>query len=199
MGTISMADALFSRTRQRVLDVLYGHPDRSFFATEIFTRVGAGRGAVQRELERLVESALVVVTSVGNQRHYRANRQSPIFPELRSIVLKTTGLADPLRAALAPLRKKIELALIYGSVASGKDHAGSDVDLLVVAADVTLEQLYSRLDRAEKALGRAVHPTLLTPEEFRVRRENGSPFVTKLLSRPTIPLIGTLDDERAAR
>jgi predicted nucleotidyltransferase len=202
MGTIvpevgtskSLADALFSSTQQRVLGLLYGFPDRSFFATEIFQRAGSGRGSVQRELERLVDSGLAVMTRVGNQKHYRANRDAPIFPELRSIILKTSGLAEPLRAALAPLAKKIDLAWIYGSVARGEAHAGSDVDLLVVARDVTLAQLYTRLLRAEKAIGRKINPTLLTPAEFRRRRAEGNSFLEKLLSADRILLIGSAND-----
>jgi predicted nucleotidyltransferase len=202
MGTIvpevgtskSLADELFSCTQQRVLGLLYGFPERSFFATEIFQRAGSGRGSVQRELERLVDSGLAVMTRVGNQKHYRANRDAPIFPELRSIILKTSGLAEPLRAALAPLAKKIDLAWIYGSVARGEAHAGSDVDLLVVARDVTLAQLYTRLLRAEKAIGRKINPTLLTPAEFRRRRAEGNPFLEKLLSADRILLIGSAND-----
>jgi predicted nucleotidyltransferase/transcriptional regulator with XRE-family HTH domain len=190
----SLADALFSATQQRVLGLLYGHPDRSFFATEIFERVGSGRGTVQRELERLVDSGLAVMTRVGNQKHYRANREAPIFSELRSIVLKTSGLAEPLREALAPLAKKIELALVYGSVARGDAHAGSDVDLLVVARDLTLAQLYTRLLGAEKATGRKINPTLLTPVEFCDRRAEGNPFLKKVLSGDTIALIGSAHD-----
>ena len=194
----SVADALFSRTQQRVLGVLYGSPERSFFATEIFERAGSGRGTVQRELERLVDSGLVLLSPVGNQKHYRANREAPIFAELRSIILKTSGLAEPLRDALSPLAKKIELALVYGSVARGEAHAGSDVDLLVVARELTLEQLYSRLARAEETIGRTIRPTLLTPAEFMRRHADHNPFLRKILSGDTIALIGSVDAETAA-
>src|SRR5260370_23555768 len=132
MGTVSMqqpqrtsiADALFSRTRQRVLGILFGQPERSFFATEIFRRAGTGRGTVQRELERLVGSGLVTVRPVGNQKHYQANAAAPVFEELRSLVLKTSGPAGPLRESFKPLPPKIDVALIYGSVAPRGVHAG---------------------------------------------------------------------------
>jgi len=202
MGTalrLSLSDALFTQTQQRVLGLLYGHPEESFFATEIFRRTGGGRGTVQRELERLVRSGLVLVTPIGNQRHYRANQASPIFRELRSIIVKTSGVAEPLRDALTPIARKIDLALIYGSIARGQAHAGSDVDLLVVAADLTLEQLFSRIARAERAVSRKINPTLLTPEEFTRRRHNGNPFLTKVLSGKVIPLIGSIDVKTAAR
>lgn len=195
----SLADALFSRTRQRVLGVLFSEPERSFFASEIFRLTRSGRGAVQRELQRLTESGLAEVTRVGNQKHYRANPQSPLFPELRSIVLKTSGLADPLRKALAPLAKKIHRALIYGSVARGEAHSRSDVDLLVVAEDLTLEDLFGRIQPIETILGRKINPTLLTPEELQRRRSSGNPFLRKVLSGPTIPLIGDDNVEAGSR
>jgi len=190
---ISLATALFSRTQQRVLGLLYGNPERSYFATEIFEQAGAGRGTVQRELERLGNSGLATVTRIGNQKHYRANPDTPIFSELSSIILKTSGLAEPLRDSLAPLAGKIDLALIYGSVARGEAHGGSDVYLLVVASGLTLERLFSRLERAERTIGRKISPTLLTPDEFRSRRRDGNSFLKKVLSGKTIPLIGSVD------
>jgi predicted nucleotidyltransferase len=193
----SIADALFSRTQQRVLGLLYAHAERSFYATEIFERSGSGRGAAQRELARLVDSGLVVMSTVGNQTHYQANPQNPIFPELRSIIVKTSGVAEPLRIALASVAKKIDLAFVYGSVARGDAHASSDVDLLIVARDLTLEQLYTRLEPAEVAIGRKVHPTLLTPAEYRQRLRNGNPFLTKVMAGEVIPLIGNIDGESA--
>ena len=186
----SLGNALFSTTQQRVLGLLFAQPERSFFANDIIRRTGAGSGSVQRELSRLTESGLVNVTSVGNQKHYRANDAAPIFRELRGIILKTTGLAEPLRAALKPLSSRIDLAIIFGSVARGEDHAGSDVDLLVVADELTLETLFSRLAPVEKALGRHISPTLYTPDEFRRRRETSNPFLTKVLAGEQIVLIG---------
>jgi len=123
---------------------------------------------------------------------------SPIFDELRSIFLKTSGLADPIRDALKPLASKIELAFIYGSVARNEAHAGSDVDLMVVACDVTLEKLFARLAPAEGLLARRINPTLYTPEEFR-KRVRTNPFVQKVISGPTISLIGTIDAQEGAR
>ena len=194
----SLSDALFSKTQQRVLGLVFGHPDRSFFAREIIARAGGGTGAVQRELSRLVDSGLVTVRSIGNQRHYQANRDSPVFTELRGLITKTIGVAEPLRAALAPLSDRIDLALLYGSVAKGEDRADSDIDLLVVANDVTLEELFERLAPLEKKLERRVNPTLYKPAEFRRRRESRNPFVVKVLAGETILLIGNEDAARAA-
>lgn len=188
-----LAKALFTKTQQRVLSLFFGQPERTFFKQELIDRAGSGSGAVQRELARLVESGLVTVTRIGSQKHYQANRAAPIFEELRGIVTKTVGLADPLGAALRPLRKRIELALIYGSVAKGEDRAPSDVDVLVVADDLTLEDLFSRLGPVEGKLGRKINPTLYTPEEFARRRRNGNAFVRKVLAAQHIVLIGSED------
>lgn len=192
-GGTSIADALLTKTQQRVLLLFFGQPDRSFFKQELIDRAESGSGAVQRELARLVDSGLVTVSRIGSQKHYQANVEAPVFEELRGIVTKTIGLADPLRAALGPLAKRIDLALVYGSVAKGNDRAQSDIDLLVVGNGVTLEDLFTRLGPVEKRLGRTISPTLYTHEEFVRRRRAGNAFLQKVLGGEHIVLIGTED------
>lgn len=191
----SLADALFSSTQQRVLGLLFGQPQQSFFANEIIARLGAGTGAVQRELKKLAGSGLVTVSRVGNQKHYQANPASPIFAELCALVRKTVGLAEPLRQALEPQRQAIKLALVYGSVAKGQETAVSDVDLLLVSDTLTLEAVYRLLADAEQALTRKINPTLYNLEEYRRRLGKGSPFLKRVLAGDTLVLIGTLPDE----
>ncbi len=188
-----LADALFGRARQRVLGLLYGQPERSFFATELIALARSGSGAVQRELSRLSESGLVTVVPVGRQRRYRANVDAPIFEELRGIVVKTVGLDGPLRAALEAFGSRLRLALVFGSVAKERDRASSDIDLLVVSDDLTLEKLYRALVPVEAQLGRSVQPTLYTSAEFRQRRSNASSFVHRVLDGPHRVLIGSVD------
>src|SRR5205807_6684818 len=130
-------EALFGKTQRQVLGLLFADPERSYFANEIVRLAGSGSGAVHRELAVLEAAGLVSATRVGNQKHYRANRASPIFEELRGIVVKTFGVADVLRGALAPLAAKIRSAFIYGSVAKGNDTATSDIDLMVISDAVT--------------------------------------------------------------
>lgn len=189
-----MADALFSTTQQRVLGLLFGQPDRSFFTNELIGLAGAGSGAVQRELQRLAESGLVTVTRVGNQKHYQANRAAPIFEELHALVVKILGPAEALRDALAQLGECVRLALLYGSVAGGSDHAHSDIDLLIVSDALTLEAVYAVLRPAEERLGRNVSPTLYTTAEFRDRRERGNPFLARVLAGESILLTEDRDD-----
>jgi predicted nucleotidyltransferase len=176
-----LADALFTATQQRVLVLLFGQPERSFFATELIHLARAGRGAVQRELKRLVESGLVTVSRVGNQKHYQANRSSPVFEELRNLVRKTVGLHEPIREALKPLSDRIRLAALYGSVAKHTDMAMSDIDLLVVSNALTLEELYATLAAVEGKLARRINPTLYTSREFDRRRKSGNAFLERVL------------------
>jgi predicted nucleotidyltransferase len=194
VGRRGLSDALFSKTQQRVLGLFFGQPDRQFFLQELINLSGSGSGAVQREVATLVDSGLVEVTQFGAQKFYRAHRAAPIFDELRAIVMKTVGLADPLRAALRPLGKRITLAFVFGSVAKGTDRAQSDIDLLVVGDNLTLEQLFSRLASAERKLGRTISPTLYTRAEYRSRIETRNTFLQKVRSGERILLIGSEDD-----
>lgn len=196
---VGIADALFTTTQQRVLRFLFGQPSRSFFASELIRLTGSGSGAVQRELHRLASSGLVTVTWIGNQKHYQANADSPVFNELCILVRRTVAISDPIRAALAPLAENISLALIFGSVAKGVDSADSDIDLLVVADNLSLESLYSVLNRAETTLDRRIGPTLYTNEEYQSRLASGNPFLNRVLESEFQVLIGNPDDASKAR
>jgi predicted nucleotidyltransferase len=189
-----LADALFTRGQQRVLGILFSEPDRSFPVTEIIALAGVGTGAVHRELARLVSSGLVVVTPVGKQRRYQANRETSVFPELHGLVLKTVGLAEPLRRALAPLAGQIQVAFVYGSVAKGTDTAGSDIDLMIISDDVSYAETFAALQKAETAIGRPVSPNILTLFEWRERRAQESHFVGKVAVQPKLFVIGSEDD-----
>jgi predicted nucleotidyltransferase len=194
MDSSGLADALFSRVQQRVLALLYGQPDRSFYASEIIRLANSGTGAVQRELLRLVDSGLVTVTKVGNQNHYRANRNSPIFAELQAIVLKTVGLILPLREALARYSKKITAAFVYGSVAKRRDTARSDIDVMVVADRLTYRDLYSALQGAEAKLGRSVNPELMSIADWKRKLDQGNSFVAKINAQPKLFIYGSQHD-----
>ena len=194
-GRTGVADALFTTTQQRVLSLLFGRPSRSFFASELIELTGSGSGAVHRELKRLVSSGLVTVTRLGRQKHHSANPDSPVFAELRGLVLKTVGLAEPIRDALAPLVDRISLALVFGSVAKGTATADSDIDLLVVGDDLTLETLYAALLPAETVLARQISPTLYTTGEFAERRAAGNAFLRRVLAGDHLLLAGALEDQ----
>jgi predicted nucleotidyltransferase len=134
---------------------------------------------------------------IGRQKHYQANRNSPVFQEVRGIVLKTFGLADVLRAALAPSSDTIRAAFIYGSVAKGTDSASSDIDVMVVADGMTYSGVFETFAAAEEMLGRKVNPTLYSPEEFSKKLRGDNHFVTRVINQPKIMLIGDENDLHA--
>lgn len=190
-ATRSVADALFSRTQQRVFSLMFGQPERAFATSELIALASSGSGAVQRELQRLVDSKLVTSTATGRQKRYRANSASPIFEELRSIVEKTAGVPEQLRVALAPLGSRIQFALLYGSVAKETDTAASDIDVLLVSDELALDEVFVALQGAEQRLGRRVSPTLYASEEFLSRRRAGQPFLRRVLEGKHVVLIGS--------
>ncbi len=185
-----LADALFPKVRQRVLAVLFGTPDRSFYANEVIALAQSGTGAVQRELAGLSEAGLLTVRKQGNQKHYQANAGAPVFAELRGLVLKTMGLADVLRTALAPLAAQVDAAFIYGSVARQQDTAHSDVDVMIVSSTLGYGEVFGALESATLSLGRKVNPTLYTAADWTKRMEQDSAFVTRVWQQPKIWLLG---------
>lgn len=189
-----LADALFSGTRQKVLRLLFTRQDGDFSIKELIEQAEAGSGAVQRELARLVDSGLVQVNRQGRQKRYIANPDSPVYPELSSLVSKLLGPEQQVEDALKPIIDRIELALIYGSVAKRTDHANSDIDLMLVSDALTLEQVFEALEAAEVNLSRTINPTLYKREEFKKRRANKNPFLRKVLEGQYILLKGSINE-----
>jgi predicted nucleotidyltransferase len=190
----SLADALFTKTQQRVLRVLFGQPDRSFYASELIRDAGTGSGAAQRELARLEHGGLIVARRIGNQKHYQANAESPLFAELRNIVLKTVGLAEPLRDALKPVASDIRAAFVYGSVAKATDQAASDIDLMVVSDSLSYGDVFGALDKVSRSLGRHVNPTVYSAAEFSKRAKDENAFITRVLEGAKLWVIGSEND-----
>jgi predicted nucleotidyltransferase len=173
---------------------LFGQPERSFYASELIRRAKTGSGAAQRELARLEKSGVITARYVGHQKHYQANPDSPLFAELRAIILKTVGLAEPLRNGLAPIAARIQAAFVYGSVAKERDRSRSDIDLMVVSDSLTYGEVFEALERVSRNLGRPVNPTVYSPAEFsrRVRARNN--FLTRVLEQPRVWVIGSEHD-----
>jgi predicted nucleotidyltransferase len=185
-----IADALFSKVRQRVLSVLFGAPDRSFYTNELIGLVQSGSGAVQRELTDLADAGLLTVRKQGNQKHFQANAASPVFAEMRGLVLKTMGLADVLRAALAPLATQIGQAFVFGSIAKQQDTAESDVDLLVVSDTLGYGDVFAAVEGATHTLGRTINPALYSVADFHARLQGDNAFIQRVMEQPKIWLIG---------
>ena len=194
MGTTietSLSSALFSNVQKRVLGLIFGQPERSFYTSEIMRNVRSGTGAVERELTRLKDSGLVSVQRIGNQKHYRANPDSPIFEELKSLVMKTVALTEPIRESLEPIAKTIDTAFIYGSFAKGTDTAASDIDLMVIGDNLDYAGLYSAALDAETKLGRKVSPNLLSRKDWIKKANDPGSFVSKVQKLPKIFVIGS--------
>ena len=188
---LGIGDALFTKAQQKVLALFYGQPERSFYLNEVVRIADMGRGVISRELNKLTQAGLLVVSKQGNQNHYQANAESPIFNELVNIVKKTFGITGVLQVALASLLPKIEQAFIYGSVAKGEEHAGSDVDVMLVGDDLSYSEVMELLDPVEQQLQRTVNPTLYSPAEFEQRLAEGHNFLTKVMALPRIDLLSS--------
>lgn len=195
--SIGLADALFTTGQQRVLGLLFGQPQRSFTVSDIIATTGAGSGAAQREVAKLLAGGLLTVRPVGNQKHYQANAAAPIHGELVSIIRKTVGLAEPLREALAPLADKITAAFVYGSVAKHSDTATSDIDLMVLSDSLTYADVVGTLGPLIEQLGREINPTLYSRAELAKRVKQESAFVARVLEQPKLWVIGGESDFRA--
>lgn len=169
MGTGSaLSNTLFGHTRGAVLSVLYGHVGEGFYLRQLARRTDISLGPVQREIRQLVDVGLVSRKIVGTQTLYSANQESPVFAEIKSLVTKTVGMHDVLRTALDPLRKKINLAFVYGSVARSGETERSDVDLMVVGK-VDFSIVVEKLADAQKRLNREINPTVFSVREFRAK------------------------------
>lgn len=191
---MGLADALFSPVQQRVLGLLFGQPRRRFQSAEVIRLARSGTGAVHRCLTQLAEVGLVTVTRSGNQKHYQANRASPVFPELHRLIVKTVGIAGPLRRALDPKARKIHAAFVYGSVAKRTETARSDIDLMVITDALTYPDVFQAVQSAERVLARSVNPNVMTLAEWRAKRAKGGSFAARVAHGPRLFVIGSDDD-----
>lgn len=196
MDSEPLAELLFPKARRAVLGLLLSHPDRAFYLREIVNLTGLGIGHLQREFERLTAAGILRRFEQGRHVYFQADEACPIHSELRGIVRKTVGVGDELRRALTGLKDRIRLAFVFGSVARGTENSASDVDLLIVG-DVTLAAAVAAIHESESVLQRPVNPTVYSVQEFAAKRAAGQHFVTKVMSREKLWLIGD-DDELAA-
>lgn len=192
--TFSISDALFSKVQQRVMALLFGQPERSFYTSEIIRHVDSGVGAVDRELRRLHRSGLVSLKRVGNQKHYRANKQAPVFDELRGLLEKTVNVTAPLRKSFEPYANGIHSAFVFGSVAKGSDTADSDVDILVIGDDLNYSDLYTAAQEAELMLKRPVRPLFMSSHDWRRRASDEGSVLNKISQSPKLFFIGSEDE-----
>ncbi len=196
---MSLKDAVFTDSQAKVYLWIFGQPERSYHLSELRRLTGLGSASLQREINRLVVAGLANSTLKGNQRQISANRQSPLFKELSDLTRKIMGAAALLTEALLPIKRKIEVAFLYGSVAKQSDHAESDIDIMMIGSDLTLGEVLEQLLPVEEMLCRKVNLTCYTVGEFKKRLSDTDSFVNKVLSQPIIQLFGNTDDFRSAQ
>lgn len=189
MQASNIGNALFTKTQQSLLGLLFGKPQRSFYLNEIVRETAMGKGAVTRELAKLTAAGILTVQKQGNQNHYQANSSSPIFNELKQIVLKTFGVKGVLQQGLASLLADVEQAFVYGSVASGEENDGSDIDLMLIGNDISYSEVMEKLEPLEEQLHRPINPTIYTPKEFSERLAGGQNFLSKVMAQSRIDLL----------
>jgi predicted nucleotidyltransferase len=185
-----LSDLLLPGYRRRVLEILLLHPDEALHGREIARRTGLPAGTLNRELARLAEAGLLRRERRGNQLLYSAQRACPVFEELASILRKTSGVADVLATALLPARERIRAAFVYGSLAQGRERAGSDVDLIVVG-DLGFADAVKLLHPAQGTLGREIVPRVYSAREWKHKRRAPDAFLRDVLGKPRIFVIGT--------
>ena len=186
-------DALLPKTRQGILAATLVQPEKSWYASELALRLGVPSSSLQRELHDLSEAGILRTHRQGRMVYYQANRDSPVFPDLRGLLLKTAGLVDVLAQALKPVAAKVATAFVYGSIAAGSEESDSDIDLMVVG-QVAPEDLSLPLRRARESLGREINPTVYTSVEFDRKRAANDPFLKQVLDKPRLVVLGNKDE-----
>ena len=187
---LSIAEALFGKAQRGVLALLFGQPERAFYMREVVLAAGTGASQVQKELDNLTRSGLVLREPRGNQVWFRANPASPVFAELKSLVAKTFGIADVVREMLRPFSRKFVAAFIYGSVARGEHDAASDIDVLVVG-DIAPSRLAPAQLELGRSLGRRVSMVIYGKDELRKQSTSREHFLGSIMAQPKIWLCGS--------
>ena len=195
---MSVLSALFTDSQSRLFIWLFGQPERAFHLNELRRLTGLGSASLQRELNRLAVAGLVDSQPVANMRRFQANAQSPVFAELVALTRKTLGTVPVLRDALLPLTPDLQAAWVYGSVAKQTDTARSDIDVMLVGRNLSLSNVLACLAPAEAQLGRKINPGIYLPEEFERRCAEPDSFVNRVLSKPTLALIGDAHEHARA-
>lgn len=189
----ALSDLLFpNQYRRKVLGLLLMRPDQQIHLRELARVIGAAPGTLKKELDALCEAGLLRAERVGNQVRFCANTAHPVFPELQALIRKTIGLADALRLSLAPLAGRIDAAFVFGSMASGTESAGSDIDLMVVG-DAGFAEIVDVTYAAQATLGREINPKVMSASEWQTKKAERNAFLQDVLNKPRIMLIGDAD------
>jgi len=184
-----LAEILFKDYRRRVLGLLLLHPDKSYHVREIARLTGTVAGTLHKELSKLAEAGVLLKQSSGNQVLYQANRDGLIYEELASILRKTSGVVDVLADAMAPLNDKIDIAFVYGSMASGKATSESDIDLMIIG-DISFAEVVKAIYSAQTVLGREINPKIYNKEEWDKMLKKRDAFIKEVMTKPKLFVLG---------
>jgi predicted nucleotidyltransferase len=200
MRNPAVLDALFPSVRAALFSVILMQPERWWYMSELARRLGKRPSSLQRELDSLVAAGLLQRRQEGRRAYFKANSESPVFPEMHGLIEKTVGIVPALKDTLKQFGARIELAILYGSVASGEVRAGSDVDILIVGTVKQID-LLPALRKLEARFLREVNVILYSPQEFRRKLAERNHFLRSVLRTRIVPLKGRLDEleEAAAR
>ena len=188
-----LAEILFKDYRRRVLALVLLNPDKRYHVREIARLTGTVAGTLHKELSRLAEAGILARQSMGNQVQYFADRNCPVFDELASILRKTSGLVEVLANALVSLAENIDVALIFGSMASSKESSASDVDLLVIG-DVDFADVAKSIYPSQEILQREINPKVYTQKEWRRLLAKKDGFAKEVMKQPKLFIIGAKDE-----
>lgn len=192
-----MLTTLFgSKLRAKVLGWLFTHPDERYFVRQLTSLLGEDSTNVSRELARLQKIGVLTLAIEGKQKYYQTNKQSPLFDELHGLMVKTVGVADVLRSALSPAKRRIKVAFIFGSVASGTEARTSDIDMMVIGR-TTFSEIVSFISPAQETLGREINPVVYPVSEFKHKTRENHNFLETVLEGDKVFLIG--DEGELAR
>ncbi len=185
-----IASALFTPAQQKLLGLLFARTGEGFHLNEIMRLTGLGSASAQRELKRLHESGLILSERIGNVRQFRPNKNSLVYEELTSIVKKTFGLVSVLNSALAPMRKSLNVAFVYGKTAQEQEASSDAIELLLIGENTTYGELLSRLPVAERILRRKINPNLYSLPDFQRRLRDKQGFILDVLDQRKIFVLG---------
>ena len=183
---------LLSRNQLLLLGLFYTNPKKSYFMQEVGRILGKKPGVFQRALNTLAKDGILLSEYRGHARFFQSNTQYPFYSELRGIVSKTSGAEGALRNLMERL-EGVQMALIYGSFAKGKEREDSDIDLLVVGNPRAETRLIKGLRGIEGTLQREINYKLYSEPEYRWRRTKRDPFLEEILTDKQVVLKGNPD------
>lgn len=181
-----------SKTRKAILGLYFSRPEKKYYLRELERNLGIPVQNIRRELLSLEKSGIFEREKIGNQVYYFLNKKSPIFNELKSIVSKTVGLEGELKKILASI-DGVKEAFIFGSFAQGKEDFLSDVDLMIIGK-VEEDILIEKISRLENKLDREINYHIFSQDEFAKRIKEKNSFISGILAKKTIFLIGNHED-----